>query len=101
MALTAADINDYLREVTGGDYTTKDFRTWHTTVLAAVGLAVSEGADSDAVIERYQDGHTITSALGDLGQDCDFGDLATTGRGESAVVKLRDARPSPSASEPA
>ena len=32
--VTAADINDYLRELTGGDYTAKDFRTWHATVLA-------------------------------------------------------------------
>ncbi len=35
------DINEYLKEITGGDYTAKDFRTWHATVLAAVGLAVS------------------------------------------------------------
>src|SRR3954452_2878070 len=27
------DINDYLREITGGDFTAKDFRTWHATVL--------------------------------------------------------------------
>jgi DNA topoisomerase IB len=39
--VTAADMNDYLREVSGGDYTAKDFRTWHATVLAAVGLAVA------------------------------------------------------------
>ena len=51
--VTAADINDYLREVSGGDYTAKDFRTWHATVLAAVGLAVSEGASgSDAARKR-------------------------------------------------
>ena len=37
----SADINGYLREVTGGDFTAKDFRTWSATVLAAVGLAVS------------------------------------------------------------
>jgi DNA topoisomerase IB len=42
--VTAADINDYLREISGDDYTAKDFRTWHATVLAAVGLAVSERA---------------------------------------------------------
>ncbi|HEX5187995.1 MAG TPA: DNA topoisomerase IB [Streptosporangiaceae bacterium] len=42
--LTAADINDYLREVAGEDFTAKDFRTWHATVLAAVALAVSEHA---------------------------------------------------------
>jgi DNA topoisomerase-1 len=35
------DINDYVRERTGGDYTAKDFRTWHATVLCAVALAVS------------------------------------------------------------
>jgi DNA topoisomerase IB len=39
--VSPADINDYLREVSGGDFTAKDFRTWHATVLAAVGLAVS------------------------------------------------------------
>ncbi|MGH3166514.1 MAG: DNA topoisomerase IB [Trebonia sp.] len=42
--VTAADINDYLRDAAGGDFTAKDFRTWHATVLAAVGLAVSQHA---------------------------------------------------------
>jgi DNA topoisomerase I len=42
--LTAADINDYLHEVSSEDFTAKDFRTWHGTVLAAVALAVSEHA---------------------------------------------------------
>ena len=50
--VTAADINDYIRELTGGDYTAKDFRTWHATVLAAVGLAVSGQARSDAARKR-------------------------------------------------
>ncbi len=40
----SADINDYLKEVTGGDFTAKDFRTWNATVLAAVALAVSGAA---------------------------------------------------------
>ena len=35
------DINDYLKEPTGGDFSAKDFRTWNATVLAAVALAVS------------------------------------------------------------
>jgi DNA topoisomerase-1 len=35
------DINDYLREQTGGDFTAKDFRTWSATVLAAVAMASS------------------------------------------------------------
>ena len=47
------DINDYLREVTGGDYTAKDFRTWNATVFAAVGLAVStEAATSPTARKR-------------------------------------------------
>ncbi len=39
--LTSADINEYLKEVTGADVSAKDFRTWGATVLAAVALAVS------------------------------------------------------------
>lgn len=42
--IRSTDINDYLREVTDGDFTAKDFRTWNATVLAAVGLAVSSYA---------------------------------------------------------
>jgi DNA topoisomerase I len=37
----SADINAYLKEVTGGDFSAKDFRTWSATVLAALGLAVA------------------------------------------------------------
>jgi DNA topoisomerase-1 len=37
----STDINEYVKEVTGGDFTAKDFRTWNATVLAAVALAVS------------------------------------------------------------
>jgi DNA topoisomerase IB len=37
----STDINEYLKDVSGGDYSAKDFRTWHATVLAAIGLAVA------------------------------------------------------------
>ena len=33
-----SDVNDYLREITGQDFTAKDFRTWAGTVLAAWAL---------------------------------------------------------------
>ena len=36
--LCATDVNDYLQEVTGADYTSKDFRTWGATVIATVLL---------------------------------------------------------------
>ena len=35
------EINEYLKEATGGDHSAKDFRTWNATALAAVALAVS------------------------------------------------------------
>jgi DNA topoisomerase-1 len=37
--LDASDINDYVRQQTGGAFTAKDFRTLHGTVAAAVSLA--------------------------------------------------------------
>lgn len=37
--LRSDDINDYLRRVSGGRFTAKDYRTWAGTVFAAVALA--------------------------------------------------------------
>jgi DNA topoisomerase-1 len=39
--LRSDDINVYLKQATGGDFSAKDFRTWSATVIAAVALAVS------------------------------------------------------------
>jgi DNA topoisomerase-1 len=36
--VTSDDVNEYLREVTGEDFTAKDFRTWAGTVMAAMAL---------------------------------------------------------------
>ena len=118
--MTAGHINDYLRDISGGDFTAKDFRTWHATVLAAVGLAVSQEADSPTarkravtrvvhevadylgntpavarasyidprVITRYEEGATIASSLADLGKGQEFGDVATNGAAERAMLRL-------------
>ncbi|HVF04075.1 MAG TPA: DNA topoisomerase IB [Frankiaceae bacterium] len=56
----SADINAYIKDVTGGDYSAKDFRTWSATVLAAVAVAVSAEAASPtarkrAVARMYQE----------------------------------------------
>jgi DNA topoisomerase-1 len=48
--LTSTDVNNYLREVTGFDFTAKDFRTWGGTLLAARRLRAA-GACAD---ERSQ-----------------------------------------------
>ena len=37
----SADINAYIKEATGGDFSAKDFRTWSGTVMAAVALATA------------------------------------------------------------
>ena len=34
----SADVNEYLREISGDEFTAKDFRTWAGTVLAALAL---------------------------------------------------------------
>lgn len=37
--IRAADINGYIKQHAGEEFSAKDFRTWHGTVLAAVALA--------------------------------------------------------------
>jgi DNA topoisomerase IB len=39
--LRSDDVNAYLKQATGDDFSAKDFRTWSATVIAAVALAVS------------------------------------------------------------
>jgi DNA topoisomerase IB len=129
------DVNGYLREIAAADaddaeVTAKDFRTWHATVLAAVGLAIStEAPDSEAarkravtrvvqevasylgntpavcrssyidprVIEAYEQGRTIAGTLHRLGE-VRYGQLATHGEIERAVVRLIRARSRPKSS---
>lgn len=119
--ITSADINAYLREVTGAEVSAKDFRTWHATVLTAVGLAVSTGAPVSTaarrravnrvvkevaeylgntpavcrssyidprVIDLYDDGVTVARSLERLGADADFGQPATHGQVEAAVLRM-------------
>ncbi|MCK9494374.1 MAG: DNA topoisomerase IB [Dehalococcoidia bacterium] len=38
-SVSSQDVNDYIREATGAQFTAKDFRTWWGTVLAATALA--------------------------------------------------------------
>ena len=45
--VTSDDVNQYLRDVTGEDYTAKDFRTWTATVLTACSLREDAEFESD------------------------------------------------------
>ncbi|HEX7225598.1 MAG TPA: DNA topoisomerase IB [Candidatus Limnocylindria bacterium] len=46
--VTSGDVNDYLREISGEDFTAKDFRTWAGTVAAAMALQEFLEVDDDA-----------------------------------------------------
>ena len=46
------EINEYIHEKIGEEFTAKNFRTWHGTVLAAVALAGEERPRSDAAAKR-------------------------------------------------
>jgi DNA topoisomerase-1 len=50
--VTSADVNAYLKEVTGKDITAKDFRTWAGTVLAALALKEFETFDTEAKAKK-------------------------------------------------
>jgi DNA topoisomerase-1 len=46
-SIGSTDVNNYLREVTGAEFTAKDFRTWFGTVLAAAELLRCERVDTE------------------------------------------------------
>jgi DNA topoisomerase-1 len=46
------DVNEYLQEIAGRDFTAKDFRTWAGTVLAVLALQEFEAFDSEAQAKK-------------------------------------------------
>lgn len=48
----SGDVNDYLREVSGQEFTAKDFRTWAGTVLAAQALQKFEAVDARTAMKK-------------------------------------------------
>jgi DNA topoisomerase-1 len=57
-SVDSGDVNDYLRQITGDNFTAKDFRTWHGTVSAAAALYASGPADTATEARR-----SITAAV--------------------------------------
>jgi DNA topoisomerase IB len=68
----SGDINDYIQEAIGPEFSAKDFRTWSGTVLAAAALAGEEEPPSDAAAKRTINGavKTVASALGNTPAVC-------------------------------
>lgn len=50
--VTSADVNAYLKQVTGQDITAKDFRTWAGTVMAALALQEVLHFDTQAMAKK-------------------------------------------------
>ncbi len=52
-AVSSSDVNDYIREATGGEFTAKHFRTWAASVIAyaVIVAAGSEGIGVKAMLE--------------------------------------------------
>jgi len=51
-AVESADVNDYLQEIGGEDFTAKDFRTWSGTILAARFLRESVAAQDTQAAKK-------------------------------------------------
>lgn len=68
----SADVNEYLREISGQDFTAKDFRTWAGTVLAAKALAAVEPARSKthAAREIVRAVESVAKCLGNTKAVC-------------------------------
>ena len=51
-AITSSDVNAYLREITGQDFTAKDFRTWGGTTLALLALTGIDPAENKGALRK-------------------------------------------------
>ncbi|MEN3336499.1 MAG: topoisomerase [Acidobacteriota bacterium] len=71
-SIGSADVNAYLQEITGKDFTSKDFRTWAGTVLAAQLLRDFEQFESDAQAKRniVQAVESVAKRLGNTKAVC-------------------------------
>jgi DNA topoisomerase-1 len=70
--IDSADVNEYLREVSGEDFTAKDFRTWAGTVLAAKALAATRAFSSAKQAKRniVQAIESVAKRLGNTRSVC-------------------------------
>ena len=60
----SADVNDYLRELSGADFTAKDFRTWHASAHALQQLCTLPKAGP---VSRRQANEVLREVAGRLG----------------------------------
>jgi DNA topoisomerase I len=70
--IDSADVNAYVREISGEDFTAKDFRTWAGTVLAAKALAAVREFSSERQAKRniVQAIESVAKRLGNTRSVC-------------------------------
>jgi DNA topoisomerase I len=61
--LRGSNLNDYIQEHMGEEFTAKDFRTWGGTLIAAIALAERGPAESDSAAKR-----TIAAVMRTVGE---------------------------------
>lgn len=68
----SSDVNAYLKEISGEDFSAKDFRTWAGTVLASLALQEFEKFDSETQAKRniMQAIENVSSRLGNTPSVC-------------------------------
>lgn len=66
------DINEYIKDVIGTEFSAKDFRTWSGTVLAAAALAGEDKPASETAAQRTINRavKTVAAALGNTPAVC-------------------------------
>ena len=70
--INSSDVNAYLHDIAGGDFSAKDFRTWAGTVLAARALQDFSSFDSQAQAKRnvLRAIETVAKRLGNTKSVC-------------------------------
>jgi DNA topoisomerase I len=68
--VTSDDVNDYIREAAGADFTAKDFRTWTGTVLAAWTLDELAGGETPPKKQLVAAIESVAQELGNTPAVC-------------------------------
>jgi DNA topoisomerase IB len=70
--VSSDDVNSFLKELAGDQFSAKDFRTWHATVLAAIEIAAAGEPRSAAATKRAINDvlGTVAESLGNTPAVC-------------------------------
>jgi DNA topoisomerase-1 len=61
------DVNEYIKEISGGDFTAKDFRTWDGTMLCALELAALKAQEQSLTARKHMIAEVVKDVAAHLG----------------------------------